>query len=501
MKFYLHIPKLEEFALYAACDGITLHGTAGFKQMPRPLYYRAIITFKDKYGAILTVKKLYDLWRGDAWHQYWFPVGVTVSSSASICFVDHVGLDSGDGDVENLSKLFLGISPLSGNEYYMQCIHHFAHRCREVGEYEIMTKVMSAVLRQKPFRCIRELLIQYGGQLHHSDMPALCGCGMHDRVMTAQSHGVRLNNRHMTEAVNSGDIDTIKLVANALSKWSIRIARINSYDLDVHVFQHLLSLGVIHPGHHYHIENIRSIHILNWLLDHDMLDLELMFYDIVLNAAQYGGPFIEVLHYVVEDMCIPMPKDILSVLSDEERSVYDLGVLDYLIYIGAGIQTLDDDCCTPLLLRYWLDKGLVIHHPVQIIGYYIWGNIGRYNIMPATMIEKIIDMLHADVNEMYYNYVREEYEALLHLAYTEHRYDVMDMLIRRGGDLNAVNMYGQTVLHLACEHCDYSVIESLLSSGADMYCRDDNYWTAYDCTHDYDIRRLFQAYGYVDERM
>lgn len=89
-------------------------------------------------------------------------------------------------------------------------------------------------------------------------------------------------------------------------------ADMNLYDYDVAKCNRLLFFGIIESGHHYNIDRVRSVSVMKWLVDHDMIVHNAIITTILFRALYSGGPYIDVLHYLVEQAHIPVPRDILA---------------------------------------------------------------------------------------------------------------------------------------------------------------------------------------------
>lgn len=178
MKFHLHIPKLEQFALYVVCDGITRRGTAGLtRQMPYVLYLRCIMAFaEERYFSTdsrrivcdITVISMYDIIKAqrcvtdDTWHLF-----LRTTLAASISALDHVALEVEDTDRPNLAFIISAILRQSDDDVdaVIQCLHRFTSRCVVLGKYEMMMDMITSALKRCPCKAIRQVLMQYGARL------------------------------------------------------------------------------------------------------------------------------------------------------------------------------------------------------------------------------------------------------------------------------------------------------------------------------------------------
>lgn len=137
----------------------------------------------------------------------------------------------------------------------------------------------------------------------------------------------------------------------------------------------------------------------------------------------------------------------------------DLGVYDYLMLRGAHLNDVYEDgrnvlerC--PMLLRYWIDKGIVIK-----------------SYSPNLMIESIRHGMTVPVLEM--------------------------MMDKYSSKVNACGRFGVTPLIMACEINNYEAVEMLIKRGAYVDKCDYEGKTPYDVTTDDCIKQLLISHGYV----
>lgn len=208
--------------------------------------------------------------------------------------------------------------------------------------------------------------MSYGATLdqqHFAFLRQACGCGQSRLLGTLEAplyHHVCRNN-----AVSSGDIDTVKLVFNRIGHEDY-VSLANTADMNVAYCDALLALGVWRRGYVVTF-SLNSIPMLKWLLDHDMINVNVQLSCIASDAIERGGQYFDVLHYLIDEMHYTVDKDLLTCIKWKED--VDLSVVDYLISHGADVnayvsndgQQSDQQLIgtAPLFLRYWLDKGFI----------------------------------------------------------------------------------------------------------------------------------------------
>lgn len=190
----------------------------------------------------------------------------------------------------------------------------------------------------------------------------LVGCGMCE-MLKAGNGAIR--RAHLDTAITSGDVDTIVFVSDRLGGELGRVqdrSVMNVRDFDVKLCAQLLEHSIIKPGDKYTLKSLRSQSVCRWFIEHNMVDVDQTLTDVASNAASLGGAYVDLLHYMIEQVRIHVPKDILEHMHLNSRT--DLGVVDYLLAHGADIEVVNgmlDDVAkiSPLLLvRYRIYKGL-----------------------------------------------------------------------------------------------------------------------------------------------
>lgn len=477
MKYYIHIPKLLEFSLYAACDDVALRGTSGLtRQLPYVLYQRCIMTFADKLNRNMTIKKLYDSRAQkdlDLWNiMRWASVEVRVS------VIDHIHLDV--GDTQQLSRFMTYLVDASDHDVdsVIQCLLRWASRCISSGMHELMVNMMSAALMEGPCRAIRQILIQYGGYIDPSDrsIVTVAGrCGFAVVVQHAVHRGGTLSPKHLLDAIKSGDADTIVYISSALGEAhtheQMTQMEIDVRDFDVALCEQLLSLHILELGQHYNLSNIRSVNVLQWFVDHLLVDTSVIFPGVVNRALYRGHPWVDILHYLVEHVHATVPCDILYRM--KLYDVPDLDVLDYIIVHGANIDVIVDTqfmvkiSRVPGLLRYWLDR--MHSDKIALFGQ----NVARYfataMVLDSAMAAVIIMLCHSR-----FRVTKTIGQSLMKCAVTRHLAEPVQLLIKSGASVDDQDSDGKTPLHFACEVKDEKIARILLTHHANVDVTDDN---------------------------
>ena len=62
----------------------------------------------------------------------------------------------------------------------------------------------------------------------------------------------------------------------------------------------------------------------------------------------------------------------------------------------------------------------------------------------------------------------------LHIACENGNKEIVEFLISKGADVNAVDYILNTPLHIACSHNYFEIIELLISNGAEIMCYNEN---------------------------
>ena len=107
------------------------------------------------------------------------------------------------------------------------------------------------------------------------------------------------------------------------------------------------------------------------------------------------------------------------------------------------------------------------------------GNNDSGNILEAVMkndCKYIINFLESDGD---LNIIDEKKETLLHKASRNNHFEVVDILIKFGLDINAKNRYGDTPLHLAVQFRNAYVADKLVFEGADVNAKNKKHVTPY----------------------
>lgn len=87
-------------------------------------------------------------------------------------------------------------------------------------------------------------------------------------------------------------------------------------------------------------------------------------------AARFSGPYIDILHYLVEQAHLRVPDDALYRMKLDH--VTDLNVLDYLVLHDADVNAFIFEGDTvlsksPGLIRYWLDREFKVSDDVAMM--------------------------------------------------------------------------------------------------------------------------------------
>lgn len=561
MHYHIHIPKLFEFAIYIACDDIFRLGTRRKKPIPYVLYLKSQVAFGEKYSGSVTVKKLYDMMRlgnDPAFSSIDAPLNVLV------CLVHHADLSS-----TSLSPYVTDMVSYSHNDIdsVVACLLRFAARCVIAGKFDVLSLCMSDALKQRPCKAIRDILMQYGGTLdpnHYGYLDSAIGCGMNEVVENVLEHSSASQGFDwMLYSLQSGDINTVKLIAS--KGCNIRQdSVINAVDFNITYCEQLVTLGVVKHNKHYKLTNIRSIAVLQWLIDHGMLDIQHAAYTVANKALSHGGVYVDVLHYLIEHAHVPVPKDILLRLDYDHIS--DIGVLDYLLpfadinAVGHVRSVYDRSTINaPEYLRYWMDNGLklknndvgdVLRHCVThncfvlldilIDELNIDVKLWLKNNDDGMLIFYACERSHIDIAEALLelganpNGMLEGETSTLHLAIQENDVDFISLLLDHGVDANIkgyhdetplydacksgnyeivemllddddvniddVNADRETALHAAARDGDYDMVELLLEHDANVQMLNDDRLSPYDVTKNRGIRRLLLDHGYVAKK-
>lgn len=541
MKLHIHIPKLLDFALYTACDIITLYGRQCLKTpIPRTLYLRTLMVFAEKHRDMMTVKKLYDGTRGGGDVLDLLEALDADRCSATVVpnVLDHVVLDD-DVDTDVLGFVFACMLPYSdcNTKYIIDTIHRFAARCVASQRTSVMVMMNNAALDCCPGKAVRDTLIKYGAELQSDELYKLCSCGMFEKVKNVLERGFdrdALDRRYIKLAIESGDTDTMNLMneqwTRAPSNILLRDVPVIISDLEIFHLEMLLSRGILNKGTHYKFVNINSIDKLRWLIEHDVIDIEYAMINAIFVAASFGGYYIDILHYMIECAHMPLARDVL-VNDGLFSNIPDLSILDYLISHGADVSARSPDGESvmsrhPYLLRYWLDR--TGYQQSSVLEDFVWHVFKLSNSSPITL-RLLLELMNGRLN---INIKDGSGMTMLHYAVYNHSQQTVLELIERGARINAINNNhkrplhiacrigdgeivrillnnhafvnvrdgdGRTPLHIACHLCNDIIVEMLLGSGASVQIRDVNGHTPYQCIgiscRNSDIVDLMVHYG------
>lgn len=328
LDLHAHIPKLEQFALYAACDRVVLHGKAGLKKpIPYLLYLRCILAFNERHRSKpISLTNMLRRWRrGDRFggHDAGFIDCVHLTVQAAACVLDHAVISPGNLGIEFIFSTMMR-NASDDVDCAVQCIHRFAARCETAGAHELLMKCVNEGLRCEHNRDVALVLIQYGARTD-SDIPSYAvryavWCGTYETVSTLISNNSSHHDRNseLIDAIDRGDKDIITLVFNAIEprEWKEMQFHLNDIsvgDFTVPLCEFLLSLGVLRQGKRYRLFRIRSVAVVQWFIDHDLTSIDRTFKNVVDSAIGSGGVYHDVLQYLVEQVHVPVPYNILMI--------------------------------------------------------------------------------------------------------------------------------------------------------------------------------------------
>lgn len=475
-KFVLHIPKLLEFTLHVVCDDIAKLGIAGLtKPMPLQVYLKCVSTFAAKYSKKLTIKGLYDHMRKNRDVES-LPDDTEPQLDSVIVLITHIAVDSViEEDEEILSSLFRSLIQESMQDIdgVMRCLHTFAAHCTAHVLHGFLVKMMSVALKCSPCAEIRRVLVHYGGCLDVNDskyMYHACACGMRDTVQTLLNNGHQISTDDVYAAMRSGDYETLALLHSSLVSFRRKIdlsrhscfGSQDAYDMTLEILETARNMGII-SHRTMGITNIRSIDVA--LSAIACTDVENLIVDIASNAVSRGDTYTDVLHAVVEVGTVPVPRDTMSRITID--SITDWSVFDYLIDHGADLFARNRSSETvfdryPLLLRFWLDRGLNVRE------YYV-------PIVREMLLEKSINITFIDImmSALGLNTNDECGASMLWSAIEHSRYGIVDLMLKHCSCVNVPNEKGQTALHIACCQTSTRILRNILEHGSNPNARDN----------------------------
>lgn len=431
VKFHIHVPNLREFALDAACDDVVRHGKQGLSRpIPYVLYLLCIQTFTEKHRSILTVIKLFNTLRSSSSREcdvsllYCFMLKETV-----VVVLDHAYLSIGNTDI--LSSLMSSLMNYSYGDAdrVVECLNRFASRCTR----DVVVMAMSLALSWCPCRAVRNVLIRYGGVLDRNDteyyIMRACANGMVDVISDALKHGYVIKRSHLGDALRSGDLNTIKLVSNCC-KQSERVApkTLDMHDYDVETCDALMPMGILCSKQKYKLNGAMSVDVVQWFVNHDMLDVNNTIVSAAENAAFHGYSFTDVLQYLTAHFTLP--KGILSRIYVQHVS--NLTAYDDLMRAGADVTysiAVHVVTKTPLLIRYWMDIGVFVPS-TNSVGWNIMKSCIDSRISPQAL-EIVLDLCGIDVNV----HDDDDGTTALHYACRSQQHDIVQVISRRCPDV------------------------------------------------------------------
>lgn len=181
-----------------------------------------------------------------------------------------------------------------------------------------------------------------------------------------------------------------------------------------------------------------------------MLDAAPTLLDTAHDAASYGGVYVDVLHYLIDQAHIPVPNNVF--INMGHTIVSDIGVFDYLLTHGADVNAVNSNNLDvirlhPRLSRYWADSGYV---PNPSSEYILPLLMYLYEHLGVESSRSVIKMLRIDVN------ARDAGgDALIHhvcRTLDTSLLPLLDKLLELGANINAVNSNGETPIQLLDIH-------------------------------------------------
>lgn len=286
-------------------------------------------------------------------------------------------------------------------------------------------------------------------------------------------------------------------------------------DFTIKYCEELLENGIFKRGRHARLHSHRSTAVLQWLLDHDILDVADTMENAAESAATTGGYAIDILHYLIEQAHVPVPKNVFFWIKCDSL---DLGVAEYLCNNGADVNGLcmlirgDDNMPTarqllPLYLRFWIDFDLNVERskwavlescvcnelPIYLFETCMTVICATHNVIDP---ESGMSLLHAAVKSyvlgdddhdecrpVYCRYLLDNHcpvnikddddRTPLHYACRHGMTDVIDMLVEFGAFLDVRDSHGETPLFAAITCCDYDdvhdTVQTLLECGPNVH--------------------------------
>lgn len=476
--------------------------------MPYVLYLRCIMAFAEKYTEIYSPVNVYNVLRLGTE----LDISMVMTVNNLVRLIDHVALDMIDNMSDDLSQydpsLLSGLNSLvsgsqSGDQILgahlydflsghgnddavVQCLHRFASRCIAARMLDLLMHLFSEALHERPCKEIRQILYSYGAHIDVNDyriFETACACGMAgviERLVSSHQADTADIVHYLALAMQSGDADIMRLVAALLPPVIDGVCYVDARDFDVSYCELLLSLGVIglnvsehrcylvvgqnEPRYELFFFNVCSIDVMKWMLQHNAINVRNAIHDVVCHAIVYGEPYIEILHYLVEDVHISMPSNVHYPMRQ-----CDLGVVNYI--------TAHDDHRHPvttsensLLIRYWLDCGAEINQRKawSIVSYYIHSNA------PANLLDVMIVTTCCNINEPFgYDGDTFEFDITLLLYACRRRNAVaVQVLLKHGANVNAKSWlysFGYTPLRYTCIDNNVEILKILLNHGVDEY--------------------------------
>jgi ankyrin repeat protein len=118
-----------------------------------------------------------------------------------------------------------------------------------------------------------------------------------------------------------------------------------------------------------------------------------------------------------------------------------------------------------------------VPHPISILGRTIWEECIRYSSVKCMefLIERKVEL------KTYLRYYPEDAdESLLHVAASHKSPTILQILIREGGNVNELDLFGATPLHYATWNETKECVEMLIEHGAVMDIKDNQDNTCMD---------------------